>query len=194
MANPTRERTRTGAHHDTSAQPAPYRVEGVSIAMAAMDFVPVVLYGAGCYMVGKRLRNPLFTAGAAVSTASGLGKAAWKMIQATTGQNVFWLNTQMHAVMPAGFALMAASPLADRDHGKTNALLKASVSRPALGFFAAGALGMGLMGHWAGALDPSKSRSNWIEQATNVAAQTAFFAGVVSAVRSSEHANTVTSA
>lgn len=40
----------------------PYTVEGVSVGMAAMDLVPVVLYGTGCHMVGKRLRNPLFTA------------------------------------------------------------------------------------------------------------------------------------
>lgn len=168
----------------------PYAVEGVSVGMAAMDLVPVVLYGTGCYIVGKRLRNPLFTAGAVVSTASGAGKAAWKMIQATTGKNVFLLNTQMRRVMPAGFALMAASPLVDRDRGASSALLRACVSQPALGFFAAGGLGMGLMGCWAKVLDPAKSRSNWIEQSTNVAAQAAFFAGVVNAVLASEHADT----
>ena len=167
----------------------PYTVEGVSVGMAAMDLIPVVLYGTGCYMVGKRLKNPVFTAGAVASTLSGAGKAAWKMIQATTGKNVFWLNTQMHRVMPVGFALMAASPLTDHDNAKTDALLRACVSQPALGFFAAGAMGMGLMGRWAASLDPAKSRSNWIEQTTNVAAQAAFFAGVVSAVLASESAD-----
>ncbi|MEE1273778.1 MAG: hypothetical protein UHI81_04685 [Olegusella sp.] len=166
----------------------PYTVEGVSVGMAAMDLVPVVLYGTGCHMVGKRLRNPLFTAGAVVSTASGAGKAAWKMIQATTGKNVFWLADQMHRVMPAGFAAMAAAPLVGSNRDAANALLRASASQPALGFFATGAAGMGLMGYWARALDPTKSRSNWIEQTTNVAAQAAFFAGVVSAVLASERA------
>ena len=58
-------------------------------------------------------------------------------------------------------------------------LLAAVVSMPSAIFFAAGVLGMVLMGIFAAKLDSTNVRSNWIEQLTNTAAQASFFAGIL---------------
>ena len=53
---------------------------------------------------------------------------------------------------------------------------------PAGGFFAVTVLGMICMGIFAGKLDSTKVRSNWIEQTTNAIAQGWFLLGVVSCI------------
>ena len=85
----------------------------------------------------------------------------------------------MRIVMPAGFVMMLLAVILNRNTIDLSAVLAAVVSLPSAIFFAAGVIGMVLMGIFAAKLDSADVRSNWIEQLTNAIAQAAIFTGIL---------------
>jgi len=89
-----------------------------SLVMALTDFIPVILFLAGsiflaCYMK----RNScafcfvLFILGALIVNFGGFAKAAWKLLLATSGENIPWLDDLQFLFMGVGTLLIFISLL-----------------------------------------------------------------------------------
>ena len=77
------------------------------------------------------------------------------------------------------FVLMILAVILNRNAIDLSAVFAAAISLPSVLFFAAGVIGMALMGVFAAKLDSADVRSNWIEQLTNAIAQAAIFTGIL---------------
>ena len=84
-------------------------MEGFTTALALLDFVPVLFFGAAAVLAGVGLGSPLFMVGGAISFLAGLRKATWKLIVAVKGKDIGWLDKGFVPMQCAGFALMLAA-------------------------------------------------------------------------------------
>ena len=152
--------------------------EGFTLALAAVDAVPVLFFSATMVLAGLRLRSVLFLLGASMALFAGAAKVLWKFIVVLKKKNIRWMSLQMRVLMPPGLLLMLAS-LAVPGRVSAAGLRSAFTAMPSALFFAAGFLGMVLMMVFAFNLNSDDPKANWIEQLTNGAAQAAFFLGVL---------------
>ncbi|MEU5882454.1 hypothetical protein [Spirillospora sp. NPDC047279] len=88
------------------------------VALAAEDFVPVVLTTVGIallvpYVSGRRGEQAgrLTALAAAFAGAGGLSKATWKLIVALDGPDLQWLNQALFPLLMIGFTLLARALL-----------------------------------------------------------------------------------
>jgi len=90
------------------------------ISLAAEDFAPVLLTGAGVAMLvpylakrapGTRTRAAL---GAALIFVGGAAKATWKLVVALDGPDLRWLENALFPCLGVGFALLGHAALAVR--------------------------------------------------------------------------------
>lgn len=153
--------------------------EGFSVALALTDMIPVVFFGLSAVRIGSLFHSGLFIAGALVCLASGIVKVLWKLIAAVSRKNIRPMFVQMRIAMPIGFLILIAALITDRAKLGAEAILAGLCGFPACVFFGIGAIGMLLMIIFAFALDSSDSRSNWLEQTVNGAAQICFFIGLL---------------
>lgn len=152
--------------------------EDFTLALVVTDLVPVFFFGLSCLLIGKKFGSPLFILGASVCMASGTLKVLWKLIVVVWKKNVWPLFLQMRICMPLGFFMMIVSAILHRDVIAPGAVLNSLLQFPSCIFFAAGLVGMILMSVFAFRLDSSDSKSNWLEQMVNGAAQASFFVGI----------------
>ena len=150
-----------------------------TLSLAAVDALPVLLFGASIILIGLMFTNALFLVGAVLCFWAGAAKVLWKIIVAAKKKNIRWLFMQMRIVMPIGFALMLLTVILSRNAINLSAVFAAIVSMPSVIFFVIGIIGMTLMGVFAAKLDSADVRSNWIEQLTNAVAQASVFAGIL---------------
>ena len=149
-----------------------------TLALAAVDALPVLFFGAAAAVLGAKLQSALFIVGAALCLLAGAGKVAWKLLLALRGKDVAPLGAQLRYVMPAGFLLMMLGGfLAERETLRT--LLHAAVRLPSVLFFALTIVGMIAMIVCAKKFDRFDVRGNWIEQSINAAAQGCALIGVL---------------
>ena len=153
--------------------------ENFTLSLALVDALPVLFFGGSMILIGLLFGSPLFLLGAALCFWAGAAKVVWKIIVVTKKKNVWWMFLQMRIVMPVGFALMILAVIFDRSAINLPAVFAAVLSLPSVLFFAAGVIGMALMGIFAAKLDSADVRSNWIEQLTNAVAQAAIFVGIL---------------
>ena len=153
--------------------------ENFTLSLALVDALPVLFFGGSMILVGLLFESPLFLIGAALCFWAGAAKVLWKIIVVTKKKNIWWMFLQMRIIMPIGFALMILAVILNRSAINLPAVLAAVVSFPSVLFFAAGLIGMALMGVFAARLDSADARSNWIEQLTNAIAQAAIFTGIL---------------
>ena len=153
--------------------------EDFTLSLAVVDAFPVLFFAGSMILIGLLFSSPLFMIGAALCFWAGAAKVIWKVIVVTRKKNVWWLFLQMRIVMPIGFALMLLAVILNLKAIDLSAVIAAVISAPSVFFFAAGLIGMILMGIFASKLDSSDLRSNWIEQLTNTFAQAAFFFGIL---------------
>ncbi len=151
--------------------------EGFTLGLALVDALPVVLFCLACVVAGLRLHSTVFVVGAVVAFIGGAGKVGWKLVIALAHRNVSWLSRQMRVVMPAGFALMLVGLLTSGLDGSR--LLAAVTVFPTWAFLVLWVICMCGMGWFAGHLDPTDARSNWIEQLTNTCGQAALLAALL---------------
>jgi hypothetical protein len=151
--------------------------EGFTLALALVDAVPVLLFGAAAVAFGAKLSSPLFTLGAVLALLGGSGKVAWKLIIAVAHKNIPWLGRQMRATMPAGFLLMIVG--AAMYGGKALALMTSLARIPSLPLVLVWIACMCAMGYFAGHRDQTSARDNWIEQLTNACGQAALLLAVL---------------
>ncbi|ACZ89326.1 hypothetical protein [Streptosporangium roseum] len=80
------------------------------VALAAEDFVPVVLTVTGVCLLGRYAgdrHRPGVLLAAALIGAGGLSKAGWKLIVALGGPDLPWLELMLFPLLTAGFGLLA---------------------------------------------------------------------------------------
>ena len=157
--------------------------EDFTLSLAVVDAFPVLFFAGSMILIGLLFSSPLFMIGAALCFWAGAAKVIWKIIVVTRKKNVWWLFLQMRIVMPIGFVLMFLAVILNLKAIDLSAVIAAVISAPSVLFFAAGLIGMILMGIFASKLDSSDLRSNWIEQLTNTFAQAAFFFGILLLLR-----------
>ena len=153
--------------------------ENFTLSLAFVDALPVLFFGGSMILIGLLFGNPLFLIGAALCFWAGAAKVLWKIIVVTKKKNVWWMFLQMRIVMPVSFVLMILAVIFDRSAIDLSAVFAAVLSFPSVLFFAAGMIGMVMMGVFAAKLDSADVRSNWIEQLTNTAAQASVFTGIL---------------
>lgn len=156
--------------------------EDFTLALAAVDAIPVVFFGASMVVIGRMFSSGLFLLGALLCLFAGVAKVLWKIIVVLKRKNIWWLFLQMRILMPVGFALMLAGTVLNAGKINGKAVLAAALGFPSVIFFAVGIAGMGLMMVFGAKLDSSDVRANWIEQLTNGIAQMAFFIGLLLAI------------
>ena len=157
--------------------------EDFTLSLAVVDAFPVLFFAGSMILIGFLFSSPLFLAGAGLCFWAGAAKVLWKIIVAARRKNIWWLFLQMRIAMPIGFVLMLLAVILNLKAIDLSAVLAAVISVPSVFFFAAGIVGMILMGIFASKLDSSDLRSNWIEQITNALAQAAFFIGILLLLR-----------
>ncbi|MFI6043820.1 hypothetical protein ACIA8C_19480 [Nocardia sp. NPDC051321] len=87
------------------------------IALAAEDFVPVLLITAGVVLLRRLARAPattLLTVAAALICAGGLAKSTWKLIVAAGGADLTWLEALLFPCQTAGFGVLSLALAAHR--------------------------------------------------------------------------------
>ena len=149
-----------------------------TLALAAVDALPVLFFGAAAAVLGAKLQSALFIVGAALCLLAGAGKVVWKLLLALKGKDVALLGAQLRYVMPTGFLLMLFGGFfAERE--TVRALLHAAVRLPSVLFFAFTIVGMIAMVVCAKKFDRFDVRGNWIEQGINAAAQACAMIGAL---------------
>ncbi|MBQ0038561.1 MAG: hypothetical protein KBS74_07830 [Clostridiales bacterium] len=153
--------------------------EGFTMKMALVDALPVLFFGASMVVLSILFSDVLFLIGALLCLLAGAAKVLWKVIVVRRKKNIWWLFLQMRILMPIGFALMLLSVLIHAKSIDFARVWHAVTAFPPVICFAAGLIGMVLMGIFFVKLDSSDARSNWIEQVTNGLAQMAIFVGLL---------------
>jgi hypothetical protein len=87
--------------------------EVATVPLALDDFVPVVLAGVGAVWLARTTGRDRALLGAVLVLAGGLCKASWKLVLATTGDDVPHVDELLFCLLAPGFALLAAALLAD---------------------------------------------------------------------------------
>ena len=88
-------------------------ISEISLPLAIEDILLVIFFAAGLYFVAKTVAREcsicgsLAYLGGVLITIGGALKVGWKLILATTGNDVAWLNNGMFAWMSAGFICLA---------------------------------------------------------------------------------------
>ncbi|QBY04514.1 hypothetical protein E2K93_08980 [Thalassotalea sp. HSM 43] len=83
-----------------------------SVSLALFDYIPVILSATGLYFVVKTIASDSFkyskltAISACLIVASGLSKASWKLIIATSGVDIALLNNALFVLMTPGFILL----------------------------------------------------------------------------------------
>lgn len=153
--------------------------EGFTLALALMDAVPVLCFGAAMVLIALRFGSLLFIAGACISTLAGCGKVLWKLILGIKKRNVIWLNRYFVPTQCVGFAMILVSFLfcfARIDWGAA----AASVLRlPAVIFYTVWLAGMGTMLWYRKNRFDNSAKANWTAQSINCIAEAALLLGVV---------------
>lgn len=84
-----------------------------SLGLALYDFLPGIFTAIALYFIAQTVRHNvpqhdwMAALGGSLVVAAGLMKASWKLIVATTGQEIVWLSELMFPLMGPGFALVA---------------------------------------------------------------------------------------
>lgn len=153
--------------------------EDFTLGLAFVDAIPVLFFGATMILIGLIFKSWLFITGAVLCFTGGAGKVLWKILVATIKKNIWFLFLQMRWMMPLGFLLMIISLIVGRGNINWSIVCKAFFTLPQLIFFIFGLIGMILMGVFAGVLNNSDLKANWIEQLTNGISQIFIFIGVL---------------
>lgn len=156
-----------------------YVIEGVSVAMACVDAIPVLFFSGTCIAISLLFHSAFFMVGAILATLAGTSKVLWKLLLAVTKKNYFWLNRVFRPAMILGFFWMVVSVLVKIKEINFSAIGIAILGLPQVLFFAAGIIGMILMVVFARKNDARDAKANWVEQITNGIAQACFFIGVL---------------
>lgn len=148
-------------------------------ALALVDALPVLFFGAAMVLAARALSSILFGIGAAVITLAGCGKVLWKLLLAVWKRNVAWLNRWFIPCQICGFLLVVAALVLTVGRFDWPRLAGRLIQFPAGVFFLVWIIGMGVMGWYRKNRFDNSLKANWTAQIINTAAQGALLLGIL---------------
>ena len=89
-----------------------------SLLMAVTDYIPVILFFIGSFFFGSFVRRNsgifmfiIFVVGISIANFAGFVKATWKLLLATGGPNILWMDDFQFLFLGIGFVLVFISVL-----------------------------------------------------------------------------------
>lgn len=151
-----------------------------TLALALVDFIPVIAFGIGIILVYTKFPSPLFLIGAIASLAAGLCKVLWKLILGTKGKDIKWLNKIFLPLQSAGWLVMLLAVILNLRKIKFGAVFSAMTGLPQVIFFALWLVCIGGM-VWFKKKRFARydAKSNWIAEIINSVGQCSFLAAML---------------
>ena len=162
-----------------SVNKQPAAPQGFTPALALVDALPVLFFGASMVLAAKGFGSVLFGIGAAVITLAGCGKVLWKLILAVWQHNVAWLNRWFIPCQISGFLLVVLALVLHAGQIAWVSLAARLVGVPSVFFFAVWLIGMGTMGWYRKHRFDNSVKANWTAQIINTAVQGALLLGIL---------------
>ncbi len=155
-------------------------MEGFTLALALVDAIPVVLFGASMILVAGRFGHPLFIVGAVISTLAGCCKVAWKLILGIWKKDLKWLNKPFVPMQATGFLAMLISFILGFGKIDWPSVFRGICSFPALVFFLGWVGLMCFMGWYRKhKFRNDDAKANWAAQLINCAGQACLLLGIL---------------
>ena len=155
-------------------------MEGFTLALALVDAIPVLLFGASMIMIAARCNSVLFVIGAVLSTLAGCFKVLWKIILATRKKNVKWLNKGFLPLMGAGWILILLSLILMAVRGANTAWASGLVRMPGILFLALWlVLMLFMVWYRKKRFINDDAKKNWTAQIINLIGQAALLLAIV---------------
>lgn len=159
-------------------------MEEFTLALALVDFIPVLAFGIAIIMISLGFPSKLFLIGAIISLLAGMFKVLWKLILGTTKKDVKWLNKCFLPMQSGGWVIMLLGIIFNLGKIDFANLLSAIVGMPQLIFFV---LWFGLMGtmiwYKKNKFERYSAKKNWTAEIINSCAQICLLIAVLCAVK-----------
>lgn len=153
-------------------------MEGFTLALALVDAIPVLLFGASMILVASRFGSPLFIIGAVLSTLAGCCKVLWKLILGIWKKDIKWLNKPFVPMQAAGFLFILISVAVGFGKIQWAAVGAAVLGFPGVLFFLIWIAAMGAMGWYRKNKFDNSAKANWTAQIINCIGQAALLIGI----------------
>ena len=155
-------------------------MEGFTVALALVDAIPVLFFGASMILIASKLHSPLFVIGAILSTLAGCCKVAWKLILGTSKKDVKWLNKCFLPLMGAGWLLILISLIFIRNGAANTDWFKGLLAMPSVLFLVLWVIMMVGMGWYKKTrFENTDAKKNWTVQIINIIGQAALFFAIL---------------
>jgi len=155
-------------------------MEGFTLSLALLDYVPVAAFGAAGIIAGAAMGSPLFTIGAAISFLAGLMKATWKLILGVWKKDIGFMNRAFLPMQLAGWLIMLPAGIIGifkAGGAKTASVLFGS---PQIIFFILWIAAMcGMVWYKKTRFQKYDARSNWTAEIINSLGQIFFLLAVI---------------
>ena len=155
-------------------------MEGFTVALALVDAVPVLFFGASMILIAAGFSSPLFMIGAVLSTLAGCCKVAWKLILGTSKKDVKWLNKCFGPLMGTGWLLILVSFIAGFKKINWSSVGAAVTGMPSLLLFIIWIAMMAAMVWYKKThFKNEDAKKNWTAQIINCIGQAALFFAIL---------------
>ena len=155
-------------------------MEGFTVALALLDYVPVAAFGAAVVLAGAAMGSPLFMIGAALSFLAGMMKATWKLILGAWKKDVAFMNKAFLPMQITGWLIMlpaAVIKLIKVGPGRAFAVIG---GMPQLIFFLLWIAAMCLMVWYKkNRFERTNARTNWVAEIINSVGQICFLLAAI---------------
>lgn len=155
-----------------------------TLALALVDFIPVLAFGIAIILLAGVFHSPLFLFGAIVSLLAGVFKVLWKLILGTSKKDVKWLNKCFLPMQSGGWLVMLFAFILNIGRINFSAVLPAIFAMPQLVFFI---LWLGFLGamiwYKRNKFERYDAKSNWTAEIINSIGQTCFLIAMLFAVK-----------
>ncbi len=159
-------------------------MEEFTLALALVDFIPVLAFGIAIIMISLGFKSKLFLIGAIISLVAGLCKVLWKLILGTTKKDVKWLNKCFLPMQSGGWVVMLLGIICNLGKINFGNLLSAVVGMPQLIFFILWFVLMGTMVWYKkNKFERYSAKKNWTAEIINSCAQICLLIAVICAVK-----------
>ena len=155
-------------------------MEGFTLSLALLDYVPVAAFGAAVVLAGGAMNNPLFIIGAAISFLAGLMKATWKLIIGVWKKDIKFMNKAFLPMQGTGWLIMLPAAIFSLFKAGPAKALSAVCGIPQLIFFILWFAMTGLMVWYKkNRFVREDARCNWTAEIINSVAQCSLLIGVI---------------
>ena len=155
-------------------------MEGFTLSLALVDAVPVLFFGASMILIASRFNSLPFVIGAALSTAAGCFKVAWKLILGLSGKDVKWLNKCFIPMQASGWLMMLISFIIGYTKISWSGVIESVSSIPSIIFFLVWiAMTFSMVWYRKNRFKSDDARSNWTAQIINCFCQASLFLGIL---------------